>query len=272
MLSLPHTPPLLKWAGGKRWFASRYANLLRSVGWDRFVEPFAGGLSLSFFMKEKSVLACDINPYLINFYQTVQNGLPSFVPEIRNKERYLNLRAQFNVLIKENRALSEEGAILFWTLNRMGYNGLCRFNRSGLFNTPFGLYKTPLIAPSWSDYQAIMKNWVFQHGSFEDLQIQSGDFIFCDPPYDQSWQGYYHQTFSCSDQEKLARWLKNFPGKGLIMNHATSKMSELYQDYGFALHYVQAPRRIGPTRDSRRSVQELIATHHFSWKDLARSV
>jgi len=34
-------------------------------------------------------------------------------------------------------------AALFLYLNRHGYNGLCRYNASGEFNTPFGRYKKP---------------------------------------------------------------------------------------------------------------------------------
>ena len=33
-----------------------------------------------------------------------------------------------------------EAGALFYYLNRTGYNGLCRFNRSGEFNVPFGQY------------------------------------------------------------------------------------------------------------------------------------
>ncbi|HEY3384158.1 MAG TPA: DNA adenine methylase [Vicinamibacterales bacterium] len=35
---------------------------------------------------------------------------------------------------------------LFYYLNRTGYNGLCRFNRRGAFNVPFGKYRRVTVA------------------------------------------------------------------------------------------------------------------------------
>ena len=37
----------------------------------------------------------------------------------------------------------KERSALFLYFNRHGYNGLCRYNRSGGFNVPFGRYKRP---------------------------------------------------------------------------------------------------------------------------------
>jgi DNA adenine methylase len=58
-----------------------------------------------------------------------------------NDERaYYEQRDRFNQLLAEGKGDCEESAALFYYLNRTGYNGLCRFNRSGGFNVPFGRY------------------------------------------------------------------------------------------------------------------------------------
>ena len=54
---------------------------------------------------------------------------------------YYASRHRFNELLQAGEAGTAEAASLFYYLNRTGYNGLCRFNRRGLFNVPFGRYR-----------------------------------------------------------------------------------------------------------------------------------
>lgn len=65
--------PILKWAGGKRWLVPYLAPLVPQD--KRLVEPFAGGLSVSFGLSPKQAWVNDINPYVINFYLQVSEGL-----------------------------------------------------------------------------------------------------------------------------------------------------------------------------------------------------
>lgn len=265
--------PLLKWAGGKRWFINRYKNILAlATQRGRIVEPFAGSLALAFGLQSQSVLGGDVNPHLMNFYNQVKAG-EFYIPEtIRSKDTYYALRTEFNQLILDGQALSVRGAQLFWLLNHMGFNGLCRFNQDGLFNTPFGAYASRIIFPHWETYKSFFEQWTFQTQTFEALKLLDQDFVFCDPPYDHGWQGYYETHFSLDKQEKVAQWLKNHKGRGLIMNHATPQILEIYQAAGFEIQIVSAPRSISANGQKRKDVQEVIATHHFSWKELMRSV
>ena len=58
---------------------------------------------------------------------------------MENAERaFYRQRERFNQLLRTGQGESAETAALFYYLNRTGYNGLCRFNRSGEFNVPFG--------------------------------------------------------------------------------------------------------------------------------------
>jgi len=106
------------------------------------VEPFCGGLAVTLGLLPKQALLNDINPHLMNFYKWLKSGLKVKNLQFQNKETpYYRNRKRFNELLASGSGDSREAAALFYYLNRTGYNGLCRFNRSGGFNVPFGKYK-----------------------------------------------------------------------------------------------------------------------------------
>src|SRR5690554_6894405 len=132
--------PPLKWAGGKRWLVPHLKPLWKGQEARRLVEPFCGGLAVCLGLRPEKALLNDINPHLINFYKRLKVGLVTSIRMENDRSLYYTYRDRFNQLIHEGRAHSKEGAELFYYLNRTGYNGLCRFNKQGLFNVPYGRY------------------------------------------------------------------------------------------------------------------------------------
>jgi DNA adenine methylase Dam len=130
----------LKWAGGKRWLVSQLKPLWEENITRRYVEPFCGGLAVVLGLQPRTALLNDVNPHLINFYRQVQNGLQMRLPMRNDEELFYRHRERFNQLIRKGEAHTEEGAQLFYYLNRTCFNGLCRFNKGGDFNVPFGTY------------------------------------------------------------------------------------------------------------------------------------
>ena len=123
--------PPLKWAGGKRWQLPHLLPLWMGHEGHRLVEPFCGGLAVTLGLRPERALLNDINPHLVNFYIWLQRGL-RLTRVFENDERYYYAqRRQFNALLAEGKGNSCEAAALFYYLNRTGYNGLCRFNRTG---------------------------------------------------------------------------------------------------------------------------------------------
>ena len=54
-----------------------------------------------------------------------------------------DVRSYYEIRERFNRAEDPwERAVCFMYLNRYGFNGLCRYNRDGLFNVAHGRYKT----------------------------------------------------------------------------------------------------------------------------------
>lgn len=251
--------PMLKWAGGKRWLLSRLGELWKGHEKRRFVEPFCGGLAVALGLRPKKALLNDVNPHIINFYTWVQKGLRLDI-EMRNDERhYYNHRESFNELVGNGRAGSRETAQLFYYLNRTGYNGLCRFNRKGEFNVPFGSYKRINYAKDFLNHKHALAGWKFQAADFELVKLSKGDFIYADPPYDVEFRQYAKGGFVWEEQERLAEWLARHGGPVVASNQKTTRIVRLYRKLGFSLKYLDGPRKISCKGD-RTPAREMLAT------------
>ncbi|MEB5955698.1 Dam family site-specific DNA-(adenine-N6)-methyltransferase, partial [Escherichia coli] len=136
---------ILKWAGNKTAIMSELKKHLPAG--PRLVEPFAGSCAVMMETDYPSYLVADINPDLINLYKKVASDCESFISrarvlfEIANREvAYYNIRQEFNYSTEITDFMK---AVYFLYLNRHGYRGLCRYNKSGHFNIPYGNYKNP---------------------------------------------------------------------------------------------------------------------------------
>ena len=252
--------PPLKWAGGKRWLVPHLAPIWKRYAERRYVEPFCGGLAVVLGLQPARALLNDINPHLVNFYRHLQTGMQPQI-EMRNDEQlFYRHRERFNQLIQNGGAKSREAAELFYYLNRTCFNGLCRFNKGGEFNVPFGTYSTINYATDFAEY-AVLRQWEFTNVDVEELGIQETDFIYADPPYDVEFTTYSSGGFSWEDQRRAAELLAKHPGPVVISNQATPRIVELYEGLGFELSYLAGPRRISCTGD-RTAAREVLAIKH----------
>ena len=83
-----------------------------------------------------SYLVADINPDLINLYKRLLLIVrrlylaPEFFEEANREVAYYNIRQEFNYSTEITDFMK---AVYFLYLNRHGYRGLCRYNKSGHF-------------------------------------------------------------------------------------------------------------------------------------------
>jgi DNA adenine methylase len=269
----------LKWAGGKRWLVPRLKQLLgHDLAQRRLVIPFCGGLGDALGLLPTRALLNDVNPYLINFYQWWQRGQLALDPAAFQDERtvyYLN-RKRFNELILTGQADTAEAAALFFYLNRTGFNGLCRFNRTGGFNVPHGTRSKRLDLEAYAQYVAgtVPADWCFTCGDFALLRAQHysqenclADIILCDPPYDGTFADYSQGGFTWADQERLVDWLTPHQGPVILCNAATDRIKKLYQAAGFQISILTAPRSIAGNGD-RTPAQEVLAYRCLEQKEV----
>lgn len=117
-------------------------------------------MAVALGLQPAAALLNDANVHLINFYRWVKRGLTVDVPLCNDRAAYLDARRQFNALVSSGGGRSQRAAVLlFYYLNRTGYNGLCRFNQKGAFNVPFTSYNRIAYATDFLKYRRALRHW-----------------------------------------------------------------------------------------------------------------
>ncbi len=257
----PLRPPL-KWAGGKRWLVPHLRPLWQPHNRQRLVEPLCGGLAVALGLMPDQALLNDVNPHNVNFYRWLKTGLTIDLKMANASALYYRARARFNLLIARGKSESKEAADLFYYLNRTGYNGLCRFNRKGEYNVPFGRHSTINYRRDFGEYAPALRRWDFTVGDFEAIDLRPDDFVYADPPYDVEFTQYSKEAFGWDNQERLAHWLARHRGPVVLSNQATDRIQRLYRGLGFDLIFKPAPRMISCNGDRTKAI-EVIATRNL---------
>lgn len=268
--------PFLKWPGRKYNIISNIkVHLPLPDRYTTLVEPFVGSAAIFLNTSYKNYQLSDSNPDLINTYKYlvkdgekfVKYSAKLFVPENNNQNKYYELRERFNYV-----NFNREKAALFIYLNRHGYNGLCRYNGSGIYNVPFGSYKQvyyPSIEMLQFHEKSMAVNLSLQCEDFTQCltNVKSESVVYCDPPYMPISKTSYFTKYSKNDFNfehqlklvELIRELKNYGTAGFISNHDISETRKLYYDAQIISFPVK--RMISCQAHGRKYVKELLAIY-----------
>ncbi len=275
---MPKMRPFLKWAGGKYRILDRI--LQRLPKGDRLVEPFVGSGAVFLNAAYDRYLLADANADLIQCYTALKTDPARllaetqqlFTPRGNTRAVFVERRAAFNRLKQVPMAGDElfRKAALFIYLNRHCFNGLCRYNRSGAFNVPFGRYTKPYFPEeemrAFADkLQQAELLWAGYDACFASLS--TGDVVYCDPPYvplsaTANFTEYAEGGFSLTDQETLNRLSQKASANGIpvvISNHETAFTRALYRQA--KRHRFAVRRFISCKGDQRERASELLAVY-----------
>ena len=258
--------PFLKWAGGKRAVVPEIAKRLPETI-EVYWEPFIGGGAVFFALDSliKTAQLSDVNAELALTFQTVRNRPEELIASLADhadrhkKSHYLAIR-KMTIL-----PTGVDVAARFIYLNKTCYNGLYRVNRNGQFNVPMGSYKNPTICDTEGIRAAseVLSKATIRMGDFDKIAPSDGDFVYADPPYDGTFNGYDSSGFDQSEQRRLRdsalKWHRL--GAAVMLSNAdTPLIRSLYEHEPFVLHEVAAPRPINSNPNGRKAVGELLIT------------
>ena len=263
--------PFFKWAGSKYRVLPHILPLIGTP--TRYIEPFAGSLSVALNVVALEYILNDFNDDLINVYESVMHNkdfiddCERYFADNNNDVSFYHFRNEFNNSIDARRR-----AILFVYLNRHCFNGLTRYNKSGEFNVPFGKYKSPYFP------RKEMENFIsvfsgqfveFSAGDFaaDELyqSVDSRTVVYFDPPYlpltdTANFSDYATGGFDYDDQVRLrdlAVSLANRGARVIISNHDTPVARELYSSA--QITSIDVGRFIAAKGTSRKKVKEVLA-------------
>ena len=272
----------LKWAGGKTKVVPYIKEIIEDIPHKRLVEPFVGSGAVFLHTEFEEYLLGDINKDLINLFNEIKNDPDKFIrvckrmfdsPDIyNNKKFYEYARKLFNYYKKDTIKYSFELSCLFIYLNRHGFNGMCRYNKKGEFNIPFGRYKTVYFPKReiLNCYEHA-KRATFKHVDYKEIfkDIRDGDIIYCDPPYSpisktSSFDKYSIEGFSIEDHVELKEICKEYSKKMniicIISNNITEFTTDLYSDADQLIE-IQVRKSIAAKSESRGKVGEYLAVY-----------
>jgi len=260
---------ILKWAGNKTAVMPHLKKHLPAGS--RLVEPFAGSCAVMMETDYPSYLVADINPDLINMYQQIKDNSEAFISVAKvffeyepavAKIMYYQIRKEFNCFRGYENSNFRQ-AIRFLYLNRHCYRGLCRYNRDGRFNVPYGHYKAAYFPETEiRAFAEKAQRATFICAGYEETlaQLLPGDVIYCDPPYDGTFAGYHTAGFSEDDQYRLASVLERRSSEGhpvVASNSDTLLIGSLYRN--FTLHKITTARSMGVAGGKSKRAAEVIA-------------
>jgi DNA adenine methylase len=260
--------PVLKWAGGKRRLVDRIVRRLPSrIG--TYYEPFVGGAAVFFELFRKGsfehAVLCDRNPDLIAVYQALKQDVEAVIRLLAGyryeEEEYYRVRAQ------NPRGLYQRAARIIY-LNKTGYNGLYRVNRSGRFNVPFGRHKAPVICDKENLRAAAraLQRAEIVRDDFERVcaQARPGDAVYLDPPYlpvskTANFAAYDALPFGIDEHRRLAdvfRALERRRVCAVLSNSSTPATREIFGSFPHV--EVDVKRPINSDASRRGPVKELL--------------
>lgn len=270
----PVARPFLKWAGGKRQVLDALLPRLLPVT-GRYHEPFLGGGAVFLALASEpgrlpaGASLSDTNERLVRSWLAVRDHTEALIAVLaghlkNHSHEYFYAQRERDIDVESDVELA--GWMIY--LNKAGFNGLYRVNRSGRFNVPFGRYANPgILQPGrLRALSRVLQGVEIRHQDFALAcdAVQPGDTVYFDPPYIpigvQGFTSYTAGGFGPDEQLRLAeraRELKEHGVRVVLSNHHDPAIERLYPE-PFQIERISVPRSVNRDASKRGGVEEVI--------------
>jgi DNA adenine methylase len=226
----PFKAGLLKWIGNKQRFAHKIAASF-SPNFEKYIEPFVGSGAVLGTLAPTRAVASDSFKPLMEIWQTLSSNPELlklwyadrwlFMQEGEKAAQYEKVKAAYNA--------NPNGADLLF-LCRSCYGGVVRFRQAdGYMSTPCGIHD-PIHPRSFGnrvdEWFRRTKGTEFVQMEYEEAMenAQSGDMVYCDPPYSNSQSILYGaQAFDLKNLFKIIERCKTKGVKVALSIDGTKK-------------------------------------------------
>ncbi len=183
----------LNYTGGKYKILSQiYPLFPKKIG--SFVDLFTGGANIGINVKAQTIVLNDNLFFLIDLYRElrsrtmdytisyIEKTIMNYDLSKTNTDAYYEFRDDYN---------REQNPLDLLILIFFSFNHQVRFNSDHKYNVPFGANRSYYNARIKKNLQSFIsalqtKNIVFSKDDFDKFDfgfLNSGDFVYCDPPY-----------------------------------------------------------------------------------------
>ena len=258
--------PIIKWTGSKRVISSDIIYYFPKEI-DTYYEPFLGGGSIlraliDSDIKVNTYRCSDNNKDLMNIWVYIKYFPDVVVSEYKKRWNELyslkedsDKRVQYFYEIRK-RFNNSHNVHDFIFLLRTCFNGMPRYNKNGEFNTSFHFSRDGIIP---SSYEKIIYDWnkclnsnniSFECGSYEKIikDATKDDFIYMDPPYNNSKTLYYGNFNDSNLFEEIkkinCKWILSYDGISGDKDNTYSVPKGLYKHHVYVDSGVSSFKRI----------------------------
>lgn len=267
----------LRYPGGKSKIVPAIEHLLKqSANTDKiFVEPFAGGASVSLGLLEKeivpSILLNDKDPAIYSFWNAVLNETDRILSDIEDIPLTVEEWRKQKQILKDSTIVPcyELGFAAFY-LNRTNRSGILKagiiggLNQNGTYKMSARFNRKTLCEKI--EKIANKKNRIQLYNlDFENLFIklsQEDSFLYLDPPYYEKGSQLYLDYFTSEDHIRLHDLLSKMNCDWLLSYDNCPDINRLY------LNYERIPYTFSYSINMARKETELFI---FSNKNLKKS-
>jgi len=256
----------LKWVGGKGALLGSIVPALPAT-FGRLFVPFVGGGALPFAIGCAGAYLSDANPHLVNVYLAIRDSVEDLILALADHK---NDRAYYDALKESfNDGYGDPvwRAAAFVYMNKVGFNGLCRYNQAGKYNVPYGKNPKATIcdADNLRACSVALRDTTIEAADFRAVEAmaQAGDCLYLDSPYvpeskTANFTGYWGK-WGYEDHADVAALFRRLVARGvhvLASNSDTAKVRELYD--GFEMRTLTRANSVNSKASARGGKTELL--------------